>query len=193
MIHQYNGDLYYKPEYLKAVKVEDAIVPRFEISAYIALLHAVGGKCFVCWVRRDCRLLGRDALGKCTVEVGGCSIAPSLPKNWNWSLSALFAMAPQWYSAIRLQLLAPTTELSGRRPEGLSGVFQPGAQAGDTQHTSTHESSLHCVLGVHDSTYQTTGSSLLHSVAALIFELNSTWKRPRGEVVVENTAELGRT
>src|SRR6478735_1311934 len=47
--------------------------------------------------------------------------------------------------------LDPIPELSGRWPEGLSGVLRPGTQAADTQHTSTHESSLHSVLGVHDS------------------------------------------
>jgi hypothetical protein len=92
-IHEYNGDLYYKPEYLKAVKVEDAIVPRFEISATVPFFMRAGNASCVG---------GGGTAGfrvatqwQWTVEVGGCSIAPSLPKNWSGD-SLTFSMGPQW-------------------------------------------------------------------------------------------------
>ena len=92
-IHEYNGDLYYKPEYLKAVNVEDAIVPRFEISATVPFFMRAGNASCVG---------GGGTAGfrvatqwQWTVEVGGCSIAPSLPKNWSGD-SLTFSMGPQW-------------------------------------------------------------------------------------------------
>ena len=146
-IHEYNGDLYYKPEYLKAVKVEDAIVPRFEISATVPFFMRAGNASCVG---------GGGTAGfrvatqwQWTVEVGGCSIAPQSTQKLERRLPDFFngsAVDPPFDKP-----LDPISEFSGRRPEGLSGVLRPGAQAADTQHTSTHESRQHSVLGVHDS------------------------------------------
>jgi hypothetical protein len=92
-IHDYDGDLYHKPEYLNVGRFESSIVPRFEISATVPFFMRSG----------NASCVGGGGTGgfrvapqwQWTVEVGGCSIANSLPKNWSGD-SLTFSMGPQW-------------------------------------------------------------------------------------------------
>jgi hypothetical protein len=75
------------------VKVEDAIVPRFEISATVPFFMRAGNaSCVGGGGTAGIRVATQ---WQWTVEVGGCSIAPSLPKNWSGD-SLTFSMGPQW-------------------------------------------------------------------------------------------------
>lgn len=92
-IHEYNGELYHRPEYSNVGTVENSVVPRFEISATVPFFMRSG--------KTSC--VGGGGTGgfrlapswQWTVEVGGCSIAGSLPKNWSGD-SLTFSVGPQW-------------------------------------------------------------------------------------------------
>jgi hypothetical protein len=91
-IHDYDGTLYVRPETANPIAGSSSI-PRFELSATIPFFMRIGSAACV----------GGGGTGgfrispswQWTGEVGGCSIAGSLPKDWSGD-SLTFSTGPQW-------------------------------------------------------------------------------------------------
>jgi hypothetical protein len=92
-IHAYDGELYSRPENMNPGTFEHSSIPRFEISATVPFFMREG----------NLSCVGGGGTGgfrvapewQWTAEVGGCSIAGSLPKNWSGD-SLTFSTGPQW-------------------------------------------------------------------------------------------------
>jgi hypothetical protein len=92
-IHDYDGMLYARPEEANLVRVEYSSIPKFELSATVPFFMRIGNAACV----------GGGGTGgfrismswQWTAEVGGCSIAGSLPKDWSGD-SLTFSTGPQW-------------------------------------------------------------------------------------------------
>ena len=92
-IHDYDGELYSQPENVNMGTFERSSIPQFELSATVP---------FLMWIGNLSCIGGGGAGGfrvtpewQWTLEVGGCSIANSLPKDWSGD-SLTFSTGPQW-------------------------------------------------------------------------------------------------
>src|SRR4029077_10530268 len=92
-IHEYDGELYSRPEGLNTGTFEHSSIPRFEIAAAVPFFMRQGNlSCVGGGGTAGFRVLPE---WQWTVEVGGCSIANDLPSNWSGD-SLTFTTGPQW-------------------------------------------------------------------------------------------------
>ena len=97
---QYDGEIYLRPSesLAEAVSPEGSpggfdVVPKFELAASVPGLYQIGG--LNCLGGGGIGAFRATDLRQWTVEVSGCTLGNSLPRNWSGD-SLTFAVGPQW-------------------------------------------------------------------------------------------------